>query len=52
MAKEEVIKLKIEGKSYSEISRILGEMSLQLKLFIIDLRIAILNYFALCVQSS
>ena len=24
MAKEEVIKLKIEGKSYSEISRILG----------------------------
>lgn len=52
MVKEEVIKLKIEGKSYSKISRILGVNEPTDKLFIIDLKIVILNHFVLCVQSS
>lgn len=52
MVKEEVIKLKIEGKSYSEISRILGINESTAKTIIIDLRIVILNHFVLCVQNS
>ena len=52
MVKEEVIKLKIEEKSYSGISRILGVNESTAKTFLIYLEIVILNHFVLCVQSS
>lgn len=52
MVKEEVIKLKIEEKSYSGISRILGVNESTAKTFLIYLKIVILNHFVLCVQSS
>lgn len=54
MVKEEVIKLKIEGKSYSEISRILGVNESTAKTIYnrFKIRIVILNHFVLCVQSS
>lgn len=52
MVKEEVIKLKIEEKSYSGISRILGVNESTAKTFFIYLKIVILNHFVLCVQSS
>ena len=52
MVKEEVIKLKIEEKSYSGISRILRVNESTAKTFLIYLKIVILNHFVLCVQSS
>lgn len=52
MVKEEAIKLKIEEKSYSGISRILGVNESTAKTFLIYLKIVILNHFVLCVQSS